>query len=615
MREGKKEGGDRFKGSGRGMLYISPLAGTETYLSPVRVLAVMALAIFAAEALVMAVIFFIPGASGPALTLIDASLLVLLLSPALYYYLFRPLVLLIEERRRAEEELKTERDRAQGYLDAAGVMLAALDRDGRVRLINRRGAGMLGYAEEDIAGKGWFDEFTPPGSRAEAQSRFFRLMAGEGSAQGSYESPLATRSGEERVILWSYTVLRENGRITGALVSGEDITERKRAETALAESEARYRLIHNTAFDAIIVSDDGDRVTDCNPSAEKIFGYTRGELIGLDLTLLMPEKYRERHRQGLKRFLSTGASRVQGRIQVFECLRKDGALLPIEIVLNHFALGGRTSFTGTIRDITERRRAEREKDFIQSSLSQSRKMEAIGRLAGGIAHDFNNVLTAIKGNAEFAMEDTGREDPAYPRLNEIMRSVEHASRLTRQLLLFSRGQPVERAPLSINAVIENLLVMVTRLLGADITVAAELAPDLWTVLADEGNIEQVVMNLSVNARDAMPDGGHIVIKTENVVLDEQTRPPVPDARPGRFIRLTVSDTGVGMEQETIQRIFEPFFTTKGAGKGTGLGLSVIYGVVKQLGGWITVESEPDKGAAFMIYLPAVEAAPPVSGWE
>ncbi|MBI5826178.1 MAG: PAS domain S-box protein [Deltaproteobacteria bacterium] len=590
------------------------LTGTKTYLSPVRVLAVMALAIFTAEALVIVVLFFIPGVSGLALTLIDASLLVLLLSPALYFHLFRPLVLLVDERRRVEEELKTERDRAQGYLDVAGVILVALDRDGHVKLINRKSAELLGYEEKDIAGKGWFDEFTPPGSRAEARAWFLRLMmAGEGGSEGSYESPLVTRSGEERVILWSYTVLRDNGHITGALGSGEDITERKRTEMALVESETRYRLIHNTAFDAIIVSDDGDRVTDCNPSAEKIFGYTRDELIGLNLTLLMPDKYRERHREGLKRFLAAGTSRVQGRIQEFECLRKDGTLLPIEIILNHFTLGGRTSFTGTIRDITERKRAEREREFIQSSLSQSRKMEAIGRLAGGIAHDFNNVLTAIRGNAEFAMEDIDKEDPAYPRLNEIMRSVEHASRLTRQLLLFSRGQPVERAPLNINTVIENLLVMVTRLLGADITVAADLAPDLWTVLADEGNIEQVVMNLAVNARDAMPNGGHIVIKTENVVLDERSRPPAPEARPGRFIRLTVSDTGVGMEQEIIQRIFEPFFTTKGAGKGTGLGLSVIYGVVKQLGGWIAVESEPNKGSAFRIYLPAIEETPPVSG--
>lgn len=615
MREGKKETEDRFNEPGRGMLDRFALTGTQTYLSPVRVLAILALAIFAAESLVMAVLFFIPGIYEPALTLIDASLLVLLLSPALYFYLFRPLVLLVEERRRAEDALKTERDRAQDYLDVAGVMLVALDRDGKVKLINRKGAEMLGYAEEDIAGKVWFDEFTPPGSRAEAKTRFLRMMtmAGEGGSEGSYESPLATRSGEERVILWNYTVLRENGRITGALGSGEDITERKRTEMALAESETRYRLIHDTAFDAIIISDDGDRVTDCNPSAEKIFGYTRAELIGLDLTLLIPEKYRERHRQGLKRFLAAGTSRVQGRIQEFECLRKDGTLLPIEIILNHFTLGGRTSFTGTIRDITERKRAERKREFIQSSLSQSRKMEAIGRLAGGIAHDFNNVLTAIKGNAEFAMEDIVKEDPVYPRLSEIMRSVEHASRLTRQLVLFSRGQPVERAPLSINAVIENLLVMVTRLLGVDITVTAELAPDLWTVLADEGNIEQVVMNLAVNARDAMPEGGHIVIKTENVSLDERSRPTAPEARPGRFIRLTVSDTGVGMEQEVIQRIFEPFFTTKVAGKGTGLGLSVIYGVVKQLGGWIDVESEPNKGAAFRIYLPAIEETPPVPG--
>ena len=325
----------------------------------------------------------------------------------------------------------------------------------------------------------------------------------------------------------------------------------------------------------------------------------------MPVSTIVPEKYREAHKKGLKRFLETGESRVQGQIIEYEGLKKSGEVFPLELALNNFTLGGVIHFTAMIRDITERKKSERERELIQARLSQSQKMEAIGRFAGGIAHDFNNILTAIRGNAELAVEEMGKDDPLYSRLDGIITSVLLASKLTRQLLLFSRGQPFELVPLDMNKIISDLLLMISRLIGEEITISTDLAPEVWTIEADEGNIEQVIMNLAVNAKDAMPEGGTLTIKTENVVIDEKRAESIPDARPGETVRLTVADTGVGMSRELVSRIFEPFFTTKEAGKGTGFGLAVVYSIVKQHNGWITVESELGKGTTFRIYFPVM----------
>ncbi len=576
------------------------------YRTPLQIIIIIALSIFVVEAAVMLVFYFMPFLPELFKTFIDPFVLVLTLSPILYLFIFRPLILLIKERKHAEEELRKERDRAQQYLDVAGVMFVVLDTEGRVTLINKKGCKILGYEEKEVLAKNWLDTFIPRKIRGEVYLAFERLKAGDVEAEGYFENPVLAKSGEERIILWQNIILKdEAGRVLGILSSGEDITERKRAEKALRESENRYRLVHNTAFDGVITSNARDTVIDCNPSAEKIFGYGRGELIGLPVARLMPEKYRERHLNGLKRFLETGITNVQGRVIELEALRKNGEVFPVELVLSSFTLGGVINFTGTIRDITERKKAEKEKEIIQAQLNQSQKMEAIGRLAGGIAHDFNNILTAIRGNAELSMETVDKSSPVHARLEEIILSVLHASKLTRQLLLFSKGQPFAFVPLNINKAIENLLVMIGRLIGDDIVIDKNLAPDLWTARADEGNIEQVLMNLAVNARDAMPEGGTLSIMTENIPLSEYQSRSIPGSGPGEYVSLTVKDTGSGMEKDLLQHIFEPFFTTKGPGKGTGFGLAVVYGIIRQHKGFITVESEPGRGTIFKAYIPAV----------
>ena len=268
-----------------------------------------------------------------------------------------------------------------------------------------------------------------------------------------------------------------------------------------------------------------------------------------------------------------------------------------------------TAVANALASIIMREQAEEEKEKIQAQLLQVQKMEAIGTLAGGVAHDFNNLLTAIQGHTELAMMRLNEDEPVYRDLKEVKRASVRAANLTRQLLLFSRRQPMEMTPLNLNETVEDMMKMVRRLIGEDIAVTTSMEEDLWTIKADPVNIEQVIMNLVVNARDAMPEGGEIVLRTENVHLDEDDCKAIIDARPGNFVCLSIADTGIGMDKETIERIFEPFFSTKGPGKGTGLGLSVVYGIIKQHEGWINVYSEPGQGATFRIYLPAVSVKP------
>lgn len=488
-------------------------------------------------------------------------------------------------------------------------MLVVLNRDGTVRLINRRGCEILGEQEGDVLGTNWFERFIPERYMEEALRAFGEVFVSGQTFRDHYEGVLRTSYGEERFMVWHHSALKENGVVVGDLISGEDITERKRMENFLKESESRFRLIHNTAFDAIVIADIEGRVAEANPAAEKIFGYGEGEMVGVALLDLMPEKYRKAHSEGFRRFVKTGVSRIHGRILELEGRRKNGEVFPVEFTVNSFRLGDKIFLSSTIRDITERKRAEEEKEVIRMQLHQAQKMDAIGRLAGGIAHDFNNILTTIRGNAELTMELVGSFEEAQDNLREIILSVAHAAKLTRQLLIFSRGHSFELRPLNMNDTIEGLLSMLKRLLGEDIAIETRLATDLWSIRADEGSLEQVLLNLSVNARDAMPRGGRLTITTENVPPGRMPRPGVEQTGPMGSVCLTVRDTGTGIAKDVIQRIFEPFFSTKEKSKGTGLGLSVVYGIVKQHGGWIDVASAPGKGSVFRIFLPAVADTP------
>jgi PAS domain S-box-containing protein len=370
--------------------------------------------------------------------------------------------------------------------------------------------------------------------------------------------------------------------------------------------EAEMRTILNSTAGGIIVIDEQGTVRLFNASAEHIFGYQAEDVVGRNVSMLMPSPYREQHDGHLARHARTGEAHIIGTEREVEGLRRDGTTFPMSLRVRQLRQDGplRTTgraFVGSVQDITERKQ-------IEEQFRQVQKFDAVGRLAGGIAHDFNNVLTVIIGLTSDLIETPTGAIPHHVRkdLEEIRLAGERAASLTQQLLAFSRKQIVRPMVLNLNTVVARIEMMLRRLIGEDIELRSMLADDLGRVRADAGQIEQVLVNLAVNARDAMPAGGKLTIETGNVALDREYARGHVSVAPGRYAMIAVSDTGVGIPPEVQARLFEPFFTTKELGRGTGLGLATVYGIVKQSGGNIWVYSEPDKGATFKIYLPLVD---------
>lgn len=385
------------------------------------------------------------------------------------------------------------------------------------------------------------------------------------------------------------------------LVLATDITNRKRQEEALRESEERYRTVTEAASDTIITIDEDSTILFVNRAAEEAFGYTTQEMLGQKLTMLIPGHLNSVHQAGGARYVATGKKHIAWNATELPGLHKTGREIPLEVSFGEFMRNGRRFFTGIARDNTER-------EQLHSQLRQSQKMEAIGQLAGGVAHDFNNLLTVISGYCELALTTADIDDKLRHHLDQISEAGKRARLLVAQLLAFSRKQLLQPRVLDLNEVVANTHQMLRRLIGEDIDLVSIPRPGLGHVLADAGQIEQIILNLSVNARDAMPAGGKLTIETDNVELDENYARKHAEVFPGRYVLVAVSDTGYGMDAATRARIFEPFFTTKSLGKGTGLGLSTVYGIVKQSGGHIWLYSEPGKGTTFKVYLPRVDEA-------
>jgi PAS domain S-box-containing protein len=369
------------------------------------------------------------------------------------------------------------------------------------------------------------------------------------------------------------------------------------------ESDARQGAILEAAHDAIITMDAGMNIREFNPAAEQMFGYARLDILGRPVDLLLPEATRERHLRALKEYLSNGTGPLATRQLELTGLKSDGSEFPVEWSVARIGADSRAALTGFIRDITERR-------LLEEQLRQSQKLEAIGRLASGVAHDFNNILMSIIGATDLLLLQLGRDDPARDEANEIKQAVDRGAGLTRQLLAFSRRQPTRSRLFALGDVVRGMDTMLRRLIGPEIEFVISCPPEPVHVVADSGQIEQVVLNLVVNARDAMPGGGRITVKVEEIELDEAAAATLAEAQPGRYARLSVADTGTGIDEQTRAKLFEPFFTTKEQGKGTGLGLSIVYGIVKQSSGYITVTSEPGRGATFLIYLPIAATREP-----
>ncbi len=390
-------------------------------------------------------------------------------------------------------------------------------------------------------------------------------------------------------------VLNSSGTPVQMLGTIQDITDRKLAELALRESEHRYRTIFESSRDALLIADSQTgMLMDANPAAQALVGYSLEQILTFHHSQLHPPEDAASSRANFER------DRREPGITEHVVLRPDGVRIPVEIAASPMlGPGGRALILGAFRDISERKREQRERERLEEHLQQSQKLESIGRLTGGVAHEFNNLLTVVNGYSAMLLHAIGPHDPFRRYVEQILKAGEQGASLTAQLLAFSRKQVIQLRPIDLNAVVQDAEQLIHQLVGEDIEFITQLEPALAPVVADPIQIHQVLMNLASNARDAMPGGGTLIIRTANA-------PTLPES-----VLLSVTDTGIGMDDETRKRIFEPFFTTKELGKGTGLGLATIHGIMHQVGGRIEVETQPGQGASFTCYLPATHD--PITG--
>lgn len=474
----------------------------------------------------------------------------------------------------------------------AGVYRATLD--GRIVDLNESCARMFGYSKPGEArGHILQETFLAPGDF----ERLLRLVL-EHKSIGNLELELQRQDGQRLCVLLGASLL-ENGSepvIEGTLI---DITERKQAEDALRRSEERFRTLVEKSSDAISLVDGSGKVLYSSHAISPIFGYSLEERMGKSVFEFIHPEESAQVLHTFKKLLAQpyGSASIELRYR-----HKDGSWRWIEALGTNLLEDPSVQAVAiNYRDITERRQ-------LMEQLFLAQKMEAVGRLAGGVAHDFNNLLTAILGYSDMVLEKLPRGSVLSRYTSEIKRAGERAASLTRQLLAFSRLQVMSPRVLDLNVVIEEMSRMLRRVIGEDVTLTTSPGAGLERVKVDPSQVEQVILNLAVNARDAMPEGGELRIRTSNARFAEDFIAEGVRVQAGSYVALEVTDTGCGMDSETSARVFEPFFTTKEKGKGTGLGLSTVYGIVKQSGGYIWVSSEPQKGTTFKIYLPGVEEA-------
>jgi PAS domain S-box-containing protein len=377
-----------------------------------------------------------------------------------------------------------------------------------------------------------------------------------------------------------------------------DLTERERVERALRESNARLKAVVDTAVDGVILIDARGRILKFNPACEKLFQYRADEARNQNVKMLMPSSYRVEHDGYIRNFLETGERKIIGIGREVLGQRKDGSTFPMDLSVGEATQEGESIFVGIIHDLTERKRTE-------ELLVQAQKMEMVGQLSGGIAHDFNNLLTVIVGNAEFLSEQLKARHDLKQLADDIGRAGDRGSELTQRLLAFGRRQILRPVEIDCNHLLDSMHKLLSRTLRQDIEIKADFDPEVSFAFADAAQLESAVLNLAVNAQDAMLAGGRLTISTANASLDDNYQTLHPEIMSGEYVLIAVTDDGEGMPKEVIERVFEPFYTTKEVGKGSGLGLSMVYGFVKQSNGHVTIYSEPGLGTTVRLYLPQI----------
>jgi len=623
--------------------------------------------------------------------------------------------------RRTQEATIAARESLLELIETTDALVVVLDSEGKVSYTNRTFEELTGYDSEELEDVDWFETLTPKDRYPQVWEEFQRLIA-EGRLD-RFENPILTKSGEERYIVWRNSVLRRRGKVVGTASIGIDISERKRAEEALRDSEQKLLAVFMSVPVGIAVSDPGDgRIYDVNREYERMFECSYDDVVGkssIELGLWADSKDRQllidliekdgkvedldlamRTRSGREltvrtnalpltiggsQFLVFALADISEREHIEEQLemlkhsidthpdgvywldangefvyvneagcravgysleellgkpvslvnptatpermktvweklrserfytsesvhrRKDGSEFPAEITSTYVQFGGREFNCGFARDLSEQKRAQEERALLAKQLQQAQKMEAIGRLAAGVAHSFNNILTALGGYCELLLAKLPEGSDCRPEAEQIKRASDHAASITRELLLFSRREAARRVRLDLNTVVVQTQLLLRELIRGDIKILTALAPVVPPVLADRSQIEQVLVNLVVNASDAMPTGGVIAIETADLELGEPLLAGVATLDAGRYVALVVKDSGSGMDERTLAHIFEPFFSTKTPDRGTGLGLATVYSIVEESGGHIHVDSKPNAGTKFTIFLPVAPA--------
>lgn len=609
---------------------------------------------------------------------------------------------------------------AKPILDVIGALVVVLDAEGRILRFNKACEAATGYAFSEIEGRKVWDFLLPEDAVEGVRQVFASLRAGDLPA--NHSNSWLTKSGSERLIDWTNTVITgPSEEVRLVIGTGIDVTERVLIERELAAREAELSGVLESAVDAIITIDEQGYIREANPAAERMFGYASDELLGSNVSLLMPEPDRSAHDGYLARFRETGERRIIDVGRDVVARRKDGTHLPVHLSVAELQLSDRRLFTGIIHDLSERKRFEAlssrlgrivestlneilvfssgdatilqanasacrnlgynrreiqglplatlcpefnperleelllplregqedrlvietlqtrrsgesyatrmqiqlvrnetppvffaiseditERKAQQEQLQQALKMEAVGQLTGGLAHDFNNLLTVITGNLEMLAMQLGDDSEAAELIADAEEAADMGGQLTNRLLAFARRQPLAPKVVDPNELVLDMSELLRRTLGESIRISTVLAHHVKRTRVDPGELQNALLNLAINARDAMPDGGGMTIETADALIDAQSFDAATELEPGPYIAISVTDNGSGMTPEVLRHAMEPFFSTKQAAAGTGLGLSMVYGFAKQSGGHLQIESEPGRGTTVRITLPAAE---------
>ena len=484
----------------------------------------------------------------------------------------------------------------RSLIERSTELMVVLDERAILRYVNPASYDFLGYRPEEAIGRCAF-EFVEPADLGKVQSHFAALLA-DPAKVSTAEYSVLHRDGTRRVVRGIARNLLDDDAVRGIVVHAHDITARRQTEDALAQSREQYRSLFEYNPNAVYSLDMEGCFTSANPACATVTGLRPDELIGRSFEPLIRPEYLERARANFRAALAGHSSRDEIEIVHSSGRHVRLSVTNVPIFVDERVVG----FFGIAEDLTAHHELEQQ-------LRQAQKMEAVGRLAGGVAHDFNNLLTVIQSYTQLVLAEVPEDAAVLDDLREVQDAARRATELTRQLLAFSRRQMLQARRVDANRTVSDVAGMLRRVIGEDVQLVEELAPVLWPVHADPGQLEQVLMNLAVNARDAMSSGGTLRLGTANVTVNVAAGRERPGLLPGEYVALTVEDTGSGIAPEVLPHIFEPFFTTKGPGHGTGLGLATVYGIIKQSGGYVYVDSTPGVGSRFTVLLPrSTEAA-------